>query len=126
VKVLQVLPQLDSGGVERGTVEFAAELVRRGHESLVMSAGGAQVKQLQAQGTTHITFPVHKKSLTSLRHIRRLRQQILDLDVDIIHVRSRIPAWMVWLALKKIPSAKKPGWFSTFHGLYSVSVYTEL
>ena len=67
MKVLQVLPNLDSGGVERGTVEFARELVARGHQSIVMSNGGRLVKQLEAEGSRHIELPVHLKSLRSLR-----------------------------------------------------------
>ncbi len=126
MKVLQVLPSLNSGGVERGTVDFAAELVRRGHQSLVMSAGGHLVEQLQQDGSTHIAFPVHEKSLKSLWRVRALRQLLLELEVDVIHVRSRVPAWMVWLALKKIPAAKRPALVSTFHGLYSISPYSAI
>lgn len=126
MRVLQVLPRLDSGGVERGTVEFAAELVKRGHESLVMSAGGLMVPTLEQAGSTHIEFPVHRKSLTSLLHVRRLRQKILALKPDIVHVRSRVPAWMVWLALKKLPPSQRPGLVSTFHGLYSVNFYSAI
>lgn len=71
MKVLQVLPALNSGGVERGTVEFARELVRRGHESLVLSSGGLLVAQLEQEGSRHITLPVHRKSLASFGQIRR-------------------------------------------------------
>ncbi|MEH6578317.1 MAG: glycosyltransferase family 4 protein [Amphritea sp.] len=126
MKVLQVLPNLESGGVERGTVDFAGELVRRGHQSLVMSMGGRLVEQLEAEGSTHVRFPVHEKSLKSLWRVRALRRLLLELDVDVIHVRSRVPAWMVWLALKKIPVNKRPALVSTFHGLYSVSPYSAI
>lgn len=126
MKVLQVLPNLDSGGVERGVLDFARTLKHRGHESIVISAGGRMVDQLTAEGSQHIHFPVHQKSLKSLLRVRRLRQLILSLNVDIIHVRSRIPAWMVWLALKGIPIAQRPGLVSTFHGLYSVSPYSAI
>ncbi|MFA7553096.1 MAG: glycosyltransferase family 4 protein [Spongiibacteraceae bacterium] len=126
MKVLQILPALNSGGVERGTVDFAGELVRRGHQSLVMSSGGAMVAQLETAGATHINFPVDKKSLKSLFKVRALRRLLLELDVDIIHVRSRVPAWMTWLALKKIPAAKRPALVSTFHGLYSINAYSAV
>ena len=126
MKVLQVLPSLNSGGVERGTVDFAAELVCRGHQSLVMSSGGRLVEQLQTEGSQHIDFPVHEKSFKSLWRVRALRALLLELDVDVIHVRSRVPAWMVWLALKKIPADKRPVLVSTFHGLYSVSPYSAI
>lgn len=126
MKVLQILPALDSGGVERGTVDFAGELVKRGHQSLVMSSGGRLVTQLQQQGSEHINFAVHKKSLTSLLKVRALRQLLLQLEPDIIHVRSRVPAWMTWLALRKIPSAQRPALVSTFHGLYSINFYSAV
>jgi len=60
MRVLQVLPALNSGGVERGTVEFARELVKQGHESIVLSSGGRLVDQLEAEGSRHITMPVHR------------------------------------------------------------------
>ena len=66
LKVVQVLPELNAGGVERGTVEFARELAHAGHESIVISNGGRQVTRLEAEGSQHITMPVHKKSLSSL------------------------------------------------------------
>lgn len=126
MKVLQILPALNSGGVERGTIDFAGELTKRGHQSLVMSSGGRLVTQLQQQGSQHIDFPVHKKSLTSLLKVRALRQQLLQLQPDIIHVRSRVPAWMTWLALRKIPPQKRPALVSTFHGLYSINAYSAI
>ena len=126
MKVLQVLPELNSGGVERGTVDFARELVARGHTSLVMSNGGRLVAQLEAEGSCHIICPVHKKSLMSLRYVRPLRRMILESAPDVIHVRSRLPAWLVWLAVKKIPAAQRPALVSTFHGLYSINRYSEI
>lgn len=126
MRVLQVLPELNSGGVERGTVDFAGELVKRGHESIVMSNGGGMVALLEAQGSQHIAFPVHKKSLFSLRHVWPLRQLLLTLKPDIVHVRSRLPAWLIWLAIRKIPAVQRPALVSTFHGLYSVNRYSEI
>ncbi|TGD71002.1 glycosyltransferase [Mangrovimicrobium sediminis] len=124
--VLQVLPGLDSGGVERGTVDLARELVRRGHRSLVMSSGGRLQAQLEAEGSTHITYPVHRKSLASLWRVPGLRRELDELAPDVIHVRSRIPAWMVWLAVGKRPPGQRPALVSTFHGLYSVSRYSAI
>jgi len=126
MRVLQVLPGLDSGGVERGTLDLARALAADGHESLVMSHGGRMVAQLQAEGSEHITFPVHRKSLASLGRVPALRRELDRLAPDIIHVRSRIPAWMVWLALGRRPREARPALVSTFHGLYSVSRYSEI
>ena len=126
MKVVQVLPELNAGGVERGTVEFARWLIAKGHQATVISHGGSLVPQLQSQGCEYIHFPVHKKSLWSLRHIRPLRQLLLSLDADIIHVRSRLPAWLVWLAIGRLPRAQRPALVSTFHGLYSRNRYSEI
>lgn len=126
MKVLQVLPSLHSGGVERGTVEFASDLVRQGHESFVLSSGGPLVAQLTAQGSTHITMPVHRKSLKSFTQIRPVRALLKSLQPDIVHVRSRMPAWIVWLARNGLPKHDRPGLISTFHGLYSVSPYSAI
>ena len=126
MKVLQILPGLESGGVERGAVDFARELVNRGHESLVMSCGGRMVTQLEAEGIRHVAFPVHQKSIKSLFRIRRLRQVLQQLQPNIIHVRSRVPAWMVWLAVGREPVSQRPGLVSTFHGLYSINRYSAI
>lgn len=126
MRVLQVLPSLYSGGVERGTVEFASDLARQGHESFVLSSGGPLVTQLTAHGSTHITMPVHRKSLRSFAQIRPVRALLRSLQPDIVHVRSRMPAWIVWLARNGLAKNQRPGLVSTFHGLYSVSPYSAI
>lgn len=126
MRVIQILPALDSGGVERGTVEFARELVRQGHESIVISNGGRQVANLEAQGSRHISMPVHRKSLRSLALVRPMRRLLAELKPDIIHVRSRAPAWIAWLAWRKLPAATRPRLVSTVHGMYSVNAYSAI
>lgn len=126
MKVLQVLPELNSGGVERGTVEFAHYLVSKGHESLVISNGGRLVEQLEGEGSTHLTRPVHKKSLLSLRHIPALRHLLLEQQPDILHLRSRAPAWLFYLAWKGLPAASRPRLVTTVHGFYSVNLYSAV
>ncbi len=126
MRVLQVLPGLESGGVERGTLDLARELVRRGHQSLVISNGGRMVAQLEAEGSQHFHYPVHRKSLSSLFRVPGLRRLLDELAPDVIHLRSRIPAWMVWLALGRRPRAQRPALVSTFHGLYSISRYSAI
>ncbi|MDX1694552.1 MAG: glycosyltransferase family 4 protein [Ketobacteraceae bacterium] len=124
--MVQILPALNAGGVERGTVEFAREMVKRGIRSVVISNGGAMEEQLRQEGTEHIQLPVHRKSLRSLLWIKALRSTLEDLNPDIVHVRSRIPAWMTWLAWKSMKADNRPGLVSTFHGLYSVNVYSAI
>ena len=126
MKIVQILPALNSGGVERGTVEFAAELVRRGHESIVVSNGGPLVRQLEAQGSVHIAQPVHRKSPVSFGQILPLRRLLQELQPDVVHVRSRMPAWITRLALRGIPENKRPVVVSTFHGMYSVNAYSAV
>lgn len=126
LKIVQVLPALNEGGVERGTVEFAREIVKQGHTSIVISSGGRMVERLQQEGSRHITLPVHKKSLTSLLQVRPMRTLLAELQPDIVHVRSRIPAWIVWLAWRRMPPRNRPGLVSTFHGMYSVNRYSAI
>lgn len=126
MKVIQLLPALNSGGVERGTLDLARALARAGHESIVISSGGRMVEQLELEGSRHITLPVHKKSLWSLRQVRPLRRLIEELQPDILHVRSRIPAWLTYLAWKKMDAKTRPRLVSTAHGLYSINRYSAI
>ncbi|WP_432697224.1 glycosyltransferase family 4 protein [Marinobacterium sp. YM272] len=120
------MPALDAGGVERGTVEFARELVKLGHESIVISNGGRQVETLEAEGSRHICMPIHRKSLRSLALVRPMRRLLAELKPDVIHVRSRAPAWITWLAWRKLPVATRPRLVSTVHGMYSVNAYSAI
>ncbi|MDZ4296841.1 MAG: glycosyltransferase family 4 protein [Moraxellaceae bacterium] len=124
--VLQTLPALNSGGVERGTLEIARALVAAGHRSIVVSNGGRLVEQLINEGSEHITLPVHKKSLLSLFQVRPFRRLLADIKPDIVHARSRVPAWLAWLALRKMNPANRPRFVTTVHGLYSVSPYSAI
>lgn len=126
MKVIQILPELNSGGVERGTLEVGQHLVLNNHESIVISNGGRQVEQLEAEGSRHITLPVHKKRLSSLKQVKVLRQLFLDEKPDIIHIRSRLPAWLTWLAWRKMDPNTRPHLVSTVHGFYSVNVYSKV
>ncbi|POP52974.1 glycosyl transferase [Zhongshania marina] len=126
LKIVQVLPALNSGGVERGTVELARELVRGGHASVVISSGGRMVDGLLAEGSEHISFPVHRKSLWSLLQVRPMRRLLESLAADVVHVRSRAPAWIVWLAWRRMNPATRPRLVSTFHGMYSVNFYSAV
>ncbi|MFV1922580.1 MAG: glycosyltransferase [Methylotenera sp.] len=124
--VVQILPALASGGVERGTLEVGAYLAAKGHRSIVISAGGRMVKQLEAQGSEHVTWSIGKKSLLTLKLVRRLRQFLEKEKVDILHVRSRFPAWIAYLAWKEMNPKTRPALVTTVHGPYSVSPYSEV
>ncbi len=124
--VLQLLPALNDGGVERGTLEVADALVHNGHRSLVISAGGRQVAQLQAGGSTHIHWPIGRKSPLTLRRVHNLRRLLVRERVDILHARSRLPAWIAWLAWRGMPPATRPHFVTTVHGLYAAGFYSSV
>ena len=124
--VVQILPALDAGGVERGTVEIGAALVRAGHRSTVISSGGRLARELVAAGSRHIEMPVHAKRIGSLAQIRKLRDVLSGLDADIVHARSRLPAWLAWFALRRLPLERRPRFVTTVHGLYSVNAYSAI
>ncbi len=126
LSVMQVLPALESGGVERGTVEIAAALVDSGHRAVVISAGGALVKEIESCGATHITLPVGEKSLSSVWLISKLRHILHNEKITHLHPRSRLPAWLSWLALRGIASARQPRFITTVHGFYSVNAYSAI
>jgi glycosyltransferase involved in cell wall biosynthesis len=124
--VIQILPALNSGGVERGTTEIANALVKAGHRSIVISAGGRLVEQLESEGTTHITLPIGEKRLSTLKYIWQMRKVFRDIQPDIIHLRSRLPAWIAYLAWRKLPASNRPHIVTTVHGPYSVNKYSAI
>jgi glycosyltransferase involved in cell wall biosynthesis len=124
--VLQLLPALESGGVERGTLEVAHALIERGHRALVMSAGGRLVAPLTEMGAEHFNWPVGTKSIRTLLLTRRLRRFMMAHAVDIVHARSRVPAWLTWLAWRGMSPATRPRFVTTVHGLYGVNRYSGI
>ena len=124
MKVLQILPQLNIGGVERGTLDLSKALIEQGHESFVISGGGILVDELIRSGAKHYEIPVHIKSLRTLSLAKNLSKTISFIDPDIVHVRSRMPAWVSFRAFKMLQ--KKPLLISTFHGLYSFPIYSKV
>jgi glycosyltransferase involved in cell wall biosynthesis len=126
VKIIQLLPALNTGGVERGTIELSQALVDGGHQSYVISGGGLLVSQLENEGGIHLTMPIGKKHIATLGCVTKLRQHILQIKPDILHVRSRIPAWVVYLACRLLPKRHRPLVVSTVHGLYSKPFYSQV
>jgi glycosyltransferase involved in cell wall biosynthesis len=121
--VVQLLPALSSGGVERSTLEIAQALVRAGHRSVVVSAGGRLVPELLAEGSQHIELDIGRKSLLTLRHVQSLRSLFTRMQPDVVHARSRLPAWLAILALKSM-DRRPPHLVTTVHGLNSSGFYS--
>jgi glycosyltransferase involved in cell wall biosynthesis len=124
--VLQVLPELDSGGVERGTLEVAEALVGAGHRSLVISAGGRMVSALEAAGSEHFAWNIGAKSPFTACLVPRLRRLLGERRVDIVHARSRVPAWVAYLAWRGMAPGRRPRFVTTAHGVYSVNRFSEI
>lgn len=114
--ILQIIPELDAGGAERTTVDVAAALAQVGARPLVASEGGRLVSELQAKGGVWIPFPAKTKNpLKMAANILRLRRLLEREGVDLIHARSRAPAWV---ALGAVRGTKLP-FVTTYHGSYS-------
>jgi len=126
MKVLQILPELNAGGVERGTLEIARYLIAHGHEAVVVSNGGRLVPELETMGARHITLPVHRKRLGSLFQVRPLRRIFAQEKPDIVHIRSRVPGWIAWLAWRGMDRRTRPHLVSTVHGFYSINAYSAI
>lgn len=124
--VVQLLPALESGGVERSTLEIAAALVAAGHRAIVVSAGGRLVPALEACGAEHVTLAIGRKSPAALRRVPALRRLFRDSGADIVHARSRLPAWLGRMALAGLPVTRRPRWVTTVHGLNSPGRYSAV
>lgn len=123
MKIVQLLPELHEGGVERGTVDLNRELIIGGHESLVVSNGGILADQIEADGGQHIVFDLCSKNpVTVLSRMLKLRRLLKELRPDIIHARSRIPAWLAYLANQSLHIPL----ITTVHGFNSVSPYSRI
>ena len=121
MNILQILPELNVGGVETGTVDLAKYLVRGGHKAVVVSNGGELVKVIESAGAIHYQLPVHKKSILAIiRMIPRLVEIIKKEEIDIVHARSRVPAWIAYFACRKTDKIL----ITTCHGHYKKHVFS--
>ena len=117
--ILQVLPALDTGGVERGTIDMVQAITAGGGKALVASAGGRMVAQVERAQGRHITLPLMTKDpLNIYINAGRLGRVAQQHGVTLIHARSRAPAWSAWLAASR---AKLP-FVTTWHGVYSEDI----
>ncbi|HEV2574720.1 MAG TPA: glycosyltransferase family 4 protein [Beijerinckiaceae bacterium] len=114
--VLQIIPDLEAGGAERTTIDIATALTEAGARALVASQGGRLVSELQARGGVWLPFPAKTKNpLSMMVNIRRLAALIARERIDIVHARSRAPAWVALGATR----AMRVPFVTTYHGAYS-------
>ncbi len=113
--ILQVLPSLQTGGVERGTVEITEAITRAGWDALVASAGGRMVAEVERVGGRHVALGLTAKDpLRILRNARSLARLITRESVAIVHARSRAPGWSAFLAARRTGAH----FVTTYHGAY--------
>lgn len=113
--ILQVLPALGTGGLEQGALEIGSAIVQGGGASILASQGGPLAPQLQRLGIEHVNMEMLRKSpVTIVRAARTLERLIRERGVNIVHARSRIPAWAAWLATRRtgVPLV------TTWHGVH--------
>jgi len=118
MNVLQILPDLNAGGVERTVLETAEVLITHGHGAHVLSNGGRLVPELEQMGGLHYTGTIGSKNILSVPwRIAGIRRLIAEQKIDIVHARSRAPAWPAMFAAR----AEKVPFVTTYHGIYNAS-----
>ena len=120
--IMQIIPELGPGGAEQGCIDIAAELVAGGAQAIVVSNGGARVHELARIGAVHINMPVHSKNpVVMWKNVGALRKLIERYNVNVVHARSRAPAWSAHYACKKT----KAHYMTTCHAPYNISGETK-
>lgn len=121
MNILQVLPELNVGGVETGALDLAKYLVKLGHKVVVVSNGGSLVKELESLGAIHYQLPVHKKLIfTMIKMVPQLAGIIKKEQIDIVHARSRVPAWIAFFAVRITTRV----FITTCHGYYRIHPFS--
>ncbi len=116
IRLLQVIPKLDIGGAETGCVDIAKFIANQNYYSAILCSGGKQIKNIDQTKIKIFIFPVHSKNpLLILFNIFVILFIVLFHKINIIHVRSRAPAWSCYFASK----LSNVCLISTFHGTYN-------
>lgn len=114
--ILQIIPDLDTGGAERTTVEMADAIVRAGGRAIVLASGGRMCADVEAAGGEMVLFPAASKNpARMLANASALAAIIRRERVDIVHARSRAPAWSALLAARRTGTR----FLTTYHGIYN-------
>jgi glycosyltransferase involved in cell wall biosynthesis len=114
--ILQIIPELETGGAERTAVDIAEALAAVGARAAVATEGGRLVGELQAKGGEWVPFPAASKNPAGMVwNAQKLASLIKREQVDLVHARSRAPAWVALAATK----LTKTPFLTTYHGSYS-------
>ena len=122
MKIMQIVPKMDLGGVERGVLDLAKYFKNKQDKIIVVSGGGRLVKDLEISQAKHYKLNVYRKSPISLFLIRKLRKIIEKENIDIVHARSRVPAWISFFATRN----STIDFITTAHGFYSKHFFSEV
>ena len=116
LRVLQVIPKLNISGAEQGCFDVANFLVKNNLLSYIATSSGYRIEQLEKNGSTVIKIPVHSKNpFTIILNIFKISAIIRKHNINIIHARSRAPAWSCYFVAK----IAKIKFITTFHGTYN-------
>ncbi len=124
--IVQALVSLNLGGSELVAVELSEFLASAGHRVTAVAADGPLGGRVRASGATLLDWPIGKKRLATLPYISRLRDWLNQERPDVLHVHSRLPAWICQLAVRGLEPARRPAFITSMHGHYSVSRYSAV
>jgi glycosyltransferase involved in cell wall biosynthesis len=114
--ILQIIPRLDTGGAELSAIEITDAIVRGGGRAIVATEGGRMANRITAAGGELLIMPVGAKNpLRILANARCLQRAIATEHVDLIHARSRAPAWSALIAARR----SQTPFVTTYHGAYA-------
>ena len=126
MKIMHLLPSLSSGGVEQVVLELCRGMVQCGEECTVVSAGGRMVEQIRTAGAGHIRRSIEKKNPHLLIEVWRMAKLLKREAPQIVHVHSRVPAWVLHFAYRLLLARQRPALVSSFHGFHSVNAYSRI
>ena len=122
MRVMQILPRMCVGGVERGVYDLAKFFKDKDVATVIVSGGGQLANELEALGIKHYTLPVYKKSLFGFFLVPKIRKIIEDEKIDIVHARSRVPGWISFFASR----SSRAHFITTAHGIYKNRFFSEV
>jgi glycosyltransferase involved in cell wall biosynthesis len=124
--VVQALVALNVGGSELAATELTEYLCGLGHQVTVIAAGGPLQPRIESTGALHLDWPIGRKRLATLAYVNRLAHWLREQRPDVLHVHSRMPAWICRLAIGKLEASRRPAFVTSMHGHYSVNRYSAV